>query len=106
MTRTTDKWYDVASYAYAGFYTDWSGGGKNRYSTSVENTNFWYIDAPSGDPSKETGWRIEAEHTYEGRKMVYTADRIHTKYAGFAPEDFTSNTSLEDMTEVEYEFAL
>lgn len=104
MTRTTDKWYDVASYAYAGFYTDWSGGGKNRYSTSVENTNFWYIDAPSGSPSKESGWRIEAEHTYEGRKMVYTADRIHTKYAGFAPGDFTGKTSLEDMTEVEYEF--
>ena len=104
MTRTTDNWYDVASYAYAGFYTDWTGGGEDRYSTSVENTNFWYIAAPSGDPSKETGWRIEAEHTYNGRTVVYTADKIHTKYSGFADMDFTDTVSLEGMTEDDYEF--
>lgn len=104
MTRTTDNWYDVASYAYAGFYTDWTGGGKNRYSTAVENTNFWYIAAPSGDPSKETGWKIEAVHTYDGRTVVYTADKIHTKYSGFADMDFTDTVSLEGMTEDDYEF--
>ena len=105
MTRTTDNWYDVASYAYAGFYTSWSSGGEERYSTKVENTNFWYIDAPSGNPSTETGWRVEAEHIYNDRKVVYTANRIHKKYTGFTNKVFTDTVSLEDMNEVEYDFS-
>ena len=83
MTRTTSAWYDVASYAFAAYYTDWSSGGKERYSTKVENTNFWYIDAPSGKPAQETNWYIEAIHTVNGKSVRYTASELHDKFTGF-----------------------
>lgn len=84
MTRTTDNWYDMASYAFAAYYTDWASGGKARYSTKVENTNFWYIDAPSGKPSSEKDWYVEVIHTVNGKKMKYTASQLHNKFDGFA----------------------
>ena len=83
MTRTTSAWYDVASYAFAAYYTDWSSGGKERYSTKVENTNFWYIDAPSGKPAQETNWYIEAIHTVNGKSVRYTASELHDNFTGF-----------------------
>ena len=83
MKRTTTAWYDMASYAFAAYYTDWSSGGKERYSTKVENTNFWYIDAPSGSPSSETDWYVEAIHTVNGKSVRYTASELHEKYTGF-----------------------
>ena len=84
MTRTTDNWYDMASYAFAAYYTNWSSGGSERYSTKVENTNFWYIDAPSGNPANEENWYIEAIHTVNGKKLRYTASELHNKFDGFA----------------------
>lgn len=84
MTRTSANWFDVASYSFAGYYTDWSSGGAERYSTKVANTNFWYIDAPSGNPSTENGWTIEAVHTFNGKSVTYTANSLHSKYSGFA----------------------
>ena len=83
MTRTTDNWYDMASYAFAAYYTNWASGGSERYSTKVENTNFWYIDAPSGNPASETNWYIEAIHTVNGKKLRYTASELHNKFDGF-----------------------
>ena len=84
MTRTTDNWYDMASYAFAAYYTNWSSGGSERYSTKVANTNFWYIDAPSGNPASEKNWYIEAIHTINGKKLRYTASELHNKFDGFA----------------------
>ena len=84
MTRTTDNWYDMASYAFAAYYTNWVSGGSERYSTKVHNTNFWYIDAPSGNPASEKDWYIEAVHTVNGKKIRYTASELHNKYEGFA----------------------
>ena len=84
MTRTTDNWYDMASYAFAAYYTNWASGGSERYSTKVENTNFWYIDAPSGNPASEKDWYIEAIHTVNGKKIRYTASELHNKFDGFA----------------------
>ena len=84
MTRTTDNWYDMASYAFAAYYTNWASGGAERYSTKVENTNFWYIDAPSGNPASEKDWYIEAVHTVNGKKIRYTASELHNKFDGFA----------------------
>lgn len=84
MTRTTDNWYDMASYAFAAYYTNWTSGGSERYSTKVHNTNFWYIDAPSGNPASEKDWYIEAVHTVNGKKIRYTASELHNKYEGFA----------------------
>ena len=83
MTRTTDNWYDMASYAFAAYYTNWSSGGSERYSTKVENTNFWYIDAPSGNPASEKNWYVEAVHTVNGKKLRYTASELHNKFDGF-----------------------
>ena len=83
MTRTTSAWYDVASYAFAAYYTNWTGGGKERYSTKVENTNFWYIDAPSGKPAQEKDWYIEAIHTVNGKSVRYTASELHDNFTGF-----------------------
>lgn len=83
MTRTVDNWYDMSSYAFAAYYTDWSSGGKERYSTKVENTNFWYIDAPSGDPASENDWYVEAVHTVNGKKLKYTASQLQNKFNGY-----------------------
>ena len=83
MTRTTSAWYDVASYAFAAYYTNWTGGGKERYSTKVANTNFWYIDAPSGKPAQEKDWYIEAIHTVNGKSVRYTASELHDNFTGF-----------------------
>ena len=83
MTRTTSPWYDVASYAFAAYYTDWTSGGKERYSSKVQNTNFWYIDAPSGKPAQEKDWYIEAIHTVNGKSVRYTASELHDKFTGF-----------------------
>ena len=83
MTRTSSAWYDVASYAFAAYYTDWSSGGKERYSTKVESTNFWYIDAPSGKLAQEKDWYIEAIHTVNGKSVRYTASQLHDKFTGF-----------------------
>ena len=83
MTRTTDNWYDMASYAFAAYYTNWASGGAERYSTKVENTNFWYIDAYSGNPASETNWYVEAVHTVNGKKIRYTSSELHNKFDGF-----------------------
>ena len=83
MTRTTSAWYDMASYAFAAYYTDWTSGGKERYSSKVQNTNFWYIDAPSGKPAQEKDWYIEAIHTVNGKSVRYTASQLHDKFTGF-----------------------
>ena len=84
MTRTTENWYDMASYAFAAYYTDWVSGGAERYSTKVANTNFWYIDAPSGTPASEKNWYVEAVHTVNGKKIRYTSSELHNKFDGFA----------------------
>ena len=84
MTRTSSAWYDMASYAFAAYYTDWTSGGKERYSSKVANTNFWYIDAPSGKPAQEIDWYIEAIHTVNGKSIRYTASKLHDKFTGFA----------------------
>lgn len=84
MTRTSSAWYDMASYAFAAYYTDWTSGGKERYSSKVANTNFWYIDAPSGKPAQEKDWYIEAIHTVNGKSIRYTASKLHDKFTGFA----------------------
>ena len=83
MKRTTDNWYDMSSYAFAAYYTDWVSGGKERYSTKVENTNFWYIDAPSGTPASETNWYVEAIHTVNGKKIRYTTSELQNKFDGY-----------------------
>ena len=83
MTRTTSAWYDMASYAFAAYHTNWASGGKERYSEKVANTNFWYIDAPSGNPSKEKDWYVEAIHTVSGKSVRYTASQLHNKFTGF-----------------------
>ena len=83
MTRTTSAWYDMASYAFAAYYLDWVSGGKERYSSKVQNTNFWYIDALSGKPAQEKDWYIEAIHTVNGKSVRYTASQLHDKFTGF-----------------------
>lgn len=83
MTRAEAEWYDVASYAFASYYTDWTGGGSARYSYNAASVNFWYIDAPSGTPSSETGWYVEAVHKVGGKTITYTSDTLHSDFSGF-----------------------
>lgn len=83
MTRAQSDWYDVCSHAFAGFYTNWSSGGSARYSTKTANTNYWYIDAPSGNPATERNWSIEAVHTVNGKSMTYTSNKLHSGYTAF-----------------------
>lgn len=47
--------------------------------------NIWYIKAPCGEPSKETGWEIRATQTIPstGKTNVYSVTELHTDYSGF-----------------------
>ena len=43
------------------------------------------IDAPGGNPAKETGWKVVATHKPSAsRTIVYERNVLQTDYSGFA----------------------
>jgi hypothetical protein len=63
---------------------------KNIYGASFKHAtdNFWAIEAPGGDPAKESGWKIVATHKYSsGLSKTYECNIIQSDYTGFASGD-------------------
>ena len=63
---------------------------KNIYGASFSHKtdNFWTIEAPCGDPAKESGWKIVATHKYSsGLSKTYECNIIQSDYTGFASGD-------------------
>lgn len=63
---------------------------KNIYGASFSHKtdNFWTIEAPCGDPAKESGWKIVATHkSSSGMLKTYECNIIQSDYTGFASGD-------------------
>ena len=57
-------------------------------SFSHKTDNFWTIEAPCGDPAKESGWKIVATHkSSSGMLKKYECNIIQSDYTGFASGD-------------------
>lgn len=83
MTRLS-SFIDMCSQAFGCNYQ------KNIYGASFKHAtdNFWTIEAPGGDPVKESGWKIVATHKYSsGLSKTYECNIIQSDYTGFASGD-------------------
>lgn len=83
MTRLS-SFIDMCSQAFGHNYQ------KNIYGASFKHAtdNFWTIEAPGGDPAKESGWKIVATHKYSsGLSKTYECNIIQSDYTGFASGD-------------------
>ncbi len=82
MTRLESQ-KDHCTFAFSYLFHDRVNGTNNDYYSPLKN--FWVIDAPSGDPAKETGWKIVATHRPSAsRTIVYERNVIQTDFTGFA----------------------
>ena len=83
MTRLS-SFIDMCSQAFGHNYQ------KNIYGASFSHKtdNFWTIEAPCGDPAKESGWKIVATHkSSSGMSKKYECNIIQSDYIGFASGD-------------------
>ena len=61
-------------------------GNESTYHTAADD--IWVIDAPGGDPSAVTGWKIVATHKASAAKThVYETGVLQRDYTGFAYGD-------------------
>ena len=82
MTRL-DAQQDHCTFAFSYLFHDRVNGGNNEYYSKLKN--FWVIDAPSGNPANETGWKIVATHRPSAsRTIVYERNVLQTDFSGFA----------------------
>ncbi|MCQ2155926.1 MAG: calcineurin-like phosphoesterase family protein [Bacteroidales bacterium] len=59
-------------------------GSPNGTGGSATSTAWWAIDAPGGDPAKESGWKIVAEHHLpSGWKQTYETSVLNNNYYGY-----------------------
>ena len=57
----------------------------SRESYQKPQSSFWTIEAPCGDPAKETGWTVVATHRMPGGwKLTYRSSKLMRDYQGFA----------------------
>lgn len=82
MTRLSGQ-LDECTFGYSWMFHDCPGGGSNVY--KIYTDSFWVIDAPCGNPAKETGWKIVATHKPSAsRTLTYERNVLQTDYLGFA----------------------
>ena len=82
MTRLSGQ-LDECTFGYSWMFHDRPGGGSSVY--KIYTDSFWAIDAPCGNPAKETGWKIVATHKpSSSRTIVYERNVLQTDYSGFA----------------------
>ena len=82
MTRLSGQ-LDECTFGYSWMFHDCPGGGSSVY--KIYTDSFWAIDAPCGNPAKETGWKIVATHKpSSSRTIVYERNVLQTDYSGFA----------------------
>lgn len=46
--------------------------------------NFWYIEAPCGDPAAEQDWKVEVEIEDEAGVRIYESSTLRTDYSGYS----------------------
>lgn len=82
MTRLIGQ-LDECTFGYSWMFHDCPGGGSRVY--KIYTDSFWVIDAPGGNPAKETGWKVVATHKPSAsRTIVYERNVLQTDYSGFA----------------------
>lgn len=82
MTRLSGQ-LDECTFGYSWMFHDCPGGGSGVY--KIYTDSFWVIDAPCGNPAKETGWKIVATHKPSAsRTLTYERNVLQTDFSGFA----------------------
>ena len=82
MTRLSGQ-LDECTFGYSWMFHDCPGGGSSVY--KIYTDSFWVIDAPSGNPADETGWKVVATHKPSAsRTIVYERNVLQADYSGFA----------------------
>ena len=82
MTRISGQ-ADECTYSYSYNIHDNIYGSEGTYHTA--SNDMWVIDAPGGDPSSVTGWKIVATHKVSAVKtLTYETSVLQRNYTGFA----------------------
>lgn len=80
MTRITDSIIDKCA---AGYMVNILGSPYGSKGT-LSSISWWKVEAPGGDPSKVTGWKIEASHEIpNGRQTTYSCTKLSRDYKGY-----------------------
>lgn len=79
MTRLKDAIIDQCgdSYYYEVLHAPFGNWVRLSYT-------WWVIDAPGGDPSAVTDWKITATHTLPGGEKTYSTNVLSRDYTGYA----------------------
>lgn len=82
MTRMKDQ-PDQCTYAFSYIFHDNIYGNEATY--HAPTGNIWVIDAPSGTPASETGWKVVATHrASDSRTLTYERNVLQSDFTGFA----------------------
>ena len=85
MTRVNKTHRDQCTFSYM-----WNNTLINSNSdygkayAGVKTQSFWYIKAPSGDPSLETDWKVEVEFVEAAGTRTFESSTIQKDYTGFS----------------------
>lgn len=85
MTRVKNTHRDQCTFSYL-----WNNALLNSNSdygkayVGGKTQSFWYIAAPSGNPSAETGWKVEVEFEEADGNRVFESSTIRKDYTGFS----------------------
>lgn len=81
MKRVSSKIPDICVVSY--FFNNLNKNTTTWTTTTAQH--YWYIEAPSGDPTKEKNWEVRATQTIpgSGEVNVYSCTSLQTDYSGF-----------------------
>lgn len=85
MTRVKATHRDQCSFSYL-----WNNELLNSNSSygkayvGGKTQSFWYVEAPSGNPSAETGWKVEVEFVEADGTRTFESSTIQKDYTGFS----------------------
>ena len=81
MKRVPSKIADICVTSY--FFNVLNKNTSTWATTTAQH--YWYIEAPTGDPTKEKNWEVRATQTipFSGQVNVYSSNTLQTDYSGF-----------------------
>ena len=81
MKRVPSKIADICVTSY--FFNVLNKNTSTWATTTAQH--YWYIEAPTGDPTKEKNWEVRATQTipFSGQVNVFTSNTLQTDYSGF-----------------------
>ena len=85
MTRVNATHRDQCTFAYL-WNNDLLNSNSNyaKAYSGGKTQSFWYIKAPSGNPSTETDWKVEVEFEEAEGTRVFESSTIQKDYTGFS----------------------